>query len=250
MNDIITVNGWELALLDGEQERRIGAHQQGKRLGYEEPRAFKKLVTRHREELLRYGSLPSRDTMSRGLFRGKTQVEQIVQEPMLNEAQALLMCMFADTDAAADIREEVIRVYLVVKNGATDELKRRIERQDDMLARLFARVAELDSPQVKPSEAKAITRRIRAIAHERYPNGELHQLVAFRQVENELRGRLNFGVAAGHKWTSLQRYRLADVLLALDEMAAELASVQRAKAKHAAKTCEQTVIDFPARRSS
>lgn len=64
MSDIVKVNEWELELLAGEQERRIGAHQQGERLGYERPRDFKKLVTRNRKELLRYGALPMRDTVA------------------------------------------------------------------------------------------------------------------------------------------------------------------------------------------
>ncbi|WP_417586000.1 hypothetical protein [Nitrincola sp.] len=90
-------------------EPRIQDLRLGVRLGFERARDIRKIIERNEVELEAYGSLAPQRRKSRG---------QPFTEYHLNEAQALLICMFARTDKAAQVRKEVIAVYLALR-GAT-----------------------------------------------------------------------------------------------------------------------------------
>jgi len=253
VSNIVTVNGWSLHQVEGSAERLILDVDLGQRLGYAKPlRDVQRVI----ESLVKDAELPGirceDRTVLTSMPRGGSR-EETVKAYYLTEREALKVIAKSRTPTAYKITNEIIDVYLVIKNASEAEIQRLyssvvtlLGQQSDQIDRLITRIVELDSPQIKASEAKGITRRISAIAATRYPEGEMARITAFRQVENELRGRLSFPVASGHKWTALQRYRLGDVLLALDEMEAEMVTVARAKAKHLAKHAEQPTIDFDA----
>lgn len=90
------------------KEPRIQDERIGERLGLSRPRDIRKLIDRNRAELEGFGSLAPRWRKSRG---------QQFEEFWLNEAQALLICNFARTDEAAEVRRELIMVFLAWRRG-------------------------------------------------------------------------------------------------------------------------------------
>jgi transcriptional regulator with XRE-family HTH domain len=109
--------GWSLARLRDEEEPRIPDFIEAERLGFEEPRAIRKLIKRNEEELKRYGQLVTRDTVSRIARQSRGEVEIESEVYYLNEDQALLVAMLSRTAKAVDIRYEIIQVYKAWKKG-------------------------------------------------------------------------------------------------------------------------------------
>lgn len=99
----------DLHLLNGEP--RVLDLRIAERLGYEKPRDIRELIDRNAEELMSYGEVcrTARQTSDKG---GRPTTEC-----WLNEAQTLLLCMFSKTDNAAQVRKEVITVYLAYRQG-------------------------------------------------------------------------------------------------------------------------------------
>lgn len=91
------------------KEPRIQDIRIGERLGMRRPRDIRQLIDRNRAELEGFGSLAVRHRKSRG---------QDFEEFWLNEAQALLVCTFARTDRAAEVRRELIMVFLAWRRGS------------------------------------------------------------------------------------------------------------------------------------
>ncbi|MEL4069938.1 hypothetical protein WKW50_07295 [Ochrobactrum sp. GPK 3] len=98
------------AEIDGEP--RINDLRLGEGLGFARPRVIRELVTRNKEELNTYGSLAVRHGKSRG---------QLFTEYFLNEGQALLICMFAKTVAAAAVRKALIDVFMEYRRGKIEK---------------------------------------------------------------------------------------------------------------------------------
>lgn len=96
--------------IDGEP--RINDLRLGEALGFARPRVIRELVTRNKEELITYGSLAARHGKSRG---------QSFTEYFLNEGQALLICMFAKTIAAAAVRKALIDVFMEYRRGKIEK---------------------------------------------------------------------------------------------------------------------------------
>ena len=140
MNEL---NEHELSLSDivpdGEDgELRLSDLRLGERLGFERPRVIRELISRNETELRSYGALATRYGKSRG---------QPFKEYRLNEAQALLICMFARTDKAAQVRKEVTAVYLALRGAniksqpqLTDEQCAKAE--DAMSAKIYASLSD------------------------------------------------------------------------------------------------------------
>ena len=84
---------------------RIHDLRLAERLEFKAPRQIREMIERNRLELERYGELPS--SSYRATRSGKIGVEF-----WLNEAQALLICMKSETSRAADVRQEIITVFL------------------------------------------------------------------------------------------------------------------------------------------
>ena len=81
-------------------------------LGFERPRVIRELIERNRPELQTFGNLPYRTAKLAGRGRPTTECH-------LNEAQALLVCMFARTPNAAIVRKQVIEVFIAWRQGKT-----------------------------------------------------------------------------------------------------------------------------------
>jgi hypothetical protein len=94
----------DLREIDGEA--RVRDLDLGMRLGFGRPEDIRKLIKRNLTELARYGF---NATVSQNHSGGRGRP---TQEYLLNEPQAVLICMKSDTDAAADVREQVIRVFM------------------------------------------------------------------------------------------------------------------------------------------
>ncbi|WP_417624979.1 hypothetical protein [Paremcibacter congregatus] len=101
------------------KEPRIHDERIGERLGLSRPRDIRKMIERNRSELESFGSLAPRCRKSRG---------QDFDEYWLNEEQALLICMFARTDRAAEVRREVITVFTAWRKGTLAQVPRRLPR--------------------------------------------------------------------------------------------------------------------------
>lgn len=81
-------------------------------LGYARSYKIREMITRNEAELMAYGSLPLRRGQSRG---------QSFTEYFLNEGQALLICMFAKTVAAAVVRKALIDVFMEYRLGRIEK---------------------------------------------------------------------------------------------------------------------------------
>lgn len=103
-----------LSDLDGiGEEPRIKDIRLGECLGMAQPWDIRRTIEANRPELERYGPLraaPDMVTIGSGAQREVTAY-------YLNEPQALLLCMFSRTERAADVRQEVIELYMTVRHG-------------------------------------------------------------------------------------------------------------------------------------
>lgn len=134
-------------------EPRVRDARLGEVLGFSAPRLVRRVIKTNREEILSHGSLHQTDAM---VVIG-SGARRAVEEYHLNEAQALLVCMFARTEKAAAVRKQVIEVFLAWRRGeivADDrrpdevlERLQRLERRLDVLDRLGAALERLNAGQ-------------------------------------------------------------------------------------------------------
>lgn len=235
MQNAINVNGWNLVRVGKAEERRILDVELGERLGYAKPlRAVQKII----DGLISDGELPGVLHGDRTILISKPNggtEQRTVKAYYLTEREALQVIAKSRTKIAHRITNEIIDVYLVIKNSSDNLLRAQV-------ANLLARVAELDSPQLRKCEAANIRRRLRVLSTARNAEGKLSKRAAFYRVDHELRGRVGFPMLAGHRWESFPRNRLGDVLLALDEMEAEDMSLLRSQARFAATIQKQAAL--------
>lgn len=98
-------------------EPRVPDVRLGERLGMAQPLNIRATIEANRTELERYGSIHA---ARESIQSGKATIREVTVY-RLNEAQALLLCMFSRTERAADIREEVIKTFLAYKKRADGE---------------------------------------------------------------------------------------------------------------------------------
>ncbi|MGH7027831.1 hypothetical protein [Brevundimonas sp.] len=103
----------DLALMAGEP--RVTALRLAETLGFEREDYVRRLISRHREEVLTWGVLHQTD--GKPSARGGRPLKTY----WLTEPQALLVCMFARTEKAAAVRKQVIEVFLAWRHGELDE---------------------------------------------------------------------------------------------------------------------------------
>lgn len=122
----LSITSNDLSILDDEP--RVQDLRLAEALGFERPRKIRELITRNEPELSRYGSLLGAQAPRRGAQepevcgtvpqntdpkgRGRPGLEY-----WLNEAQALLICMFSRTDQAARVRRELVEVFMAWRRG-------------------------------------------------------------------------------------------------------------------------------------
>ena len=110
MNNL-TITDLDTTVSKGEP--RILDLRLAERLGYARPRKLRALIVRNLPELETYGTLAPR----RGApISGKGRVQE-VDEYHLNEGQALVVILLSRTPAAAQVRREVIEVYMAWRRG-------------------------------------------------------------------------------------------------------------------------------------
>lgn len=93
------------------EEPRVRDVDLAERLGFRRPRKVRELIQRSLSELQRYGVCPTVGRTS-GPRGGRP-----TQEYLLNEPQALLVCIKSDAPAAADVRQQLIDVFMAWRHG-------------------------------------------------------------------------------------------------------------------------------------
>lgn len=107
-------------LREPDAEPRIPDLRLGEALEFDRPRDIRKLIDRNTAELERYGSIcamVAQNDDPRG--RGRKG-----QAYFLNEGQALLICMFARTPKATEVRRQVIEAFMAWRRGAHPPVSR------------------------------------------------------------------------------------------------------------------------------
>lgn len=180
---------------------------------------------------------------------------------------ALAYGMYLSTAFQDHCLEIILKVYseggYVVpgrESEFTQRLLAQLERMDLALSRaegtnaqLLDRIRLLDSPNglVHPAQAEMIRKAIKAIAADENADGALSPLVAYRLIDNRVRGRIRppFTVDAGGKWDNLPQGRFGEVMSELARMAAEAEAKARSVARYAAKkaAAKQAIIQFKGR---
>ena len=144
----------DLAPMAGEP--RVRDHRLAEVLGYDRARKVRDLIVRHRPEILTHGPLPQVTAM----VEIGSAARRSVDEYHLNEAQALLVCMFARTETAATVRKQVIEVFLAWRRGELAAETVGVDHTVQVLQRLEARLGALEATggrmvriQSEPAEA-------------------------------------------------------------------------------------------------
>lgn len=101
----------DLALYEGEP--RIADVNLADVLGFKRRRDIRELIDRNRGELETYGTVPCRTA----LVPGGNGAKQSVEEHLLNEGQALVICSLSRTPLAAQVRRALIEVFMAWRRG-------------------------------------------------------------------------------------------------------------------------------------
>ena len=103
----------DLQTLDAEP--RVHDLRLAEALGFERPRTIRQLIERNLAELETHGEVccTAQQTSSKG---GRP-----TQEYWLNEAQALLICMFSRTQNAAEVRRALVEVFMAWRHSQLPE---------------------------------------------------------------------------------------------------------------------------------
>jgi hypothetical protein len=96
-------------------EPRIADLVLGTQLGFDRSRNVRALIRRNIGELTRHGAISlHREAKIAGRGRGRPE-----EGFLLNEGQALVVCMLSRTDRAVEVREQVIKVFMAWRHGQT-----------------------------------------------------------------------------------------------------------------------------------
>lgn len=92
-------------------EPRVSDRRLSEILGFEREDYVRRLIVRHITEIKSWGVLHQTD--------GKPSVQggRPTQTYWLNEGQAILICIFSRTDKAAEVRYQIITVYMAYRRG-------------------------------------------------------------------------------------------------------------------------------------
>jgi len=136
----MTSNALTLTPINGEP--RIHDLQLAERLGFDEPRAIRKLIKRNETKLLSFGT---RSTVSRVTITGQPS-----EEFYLNQRQAIFICMKSETERAFDVQVEIVRVFDAYLTG---DLKPTMPQSYAEALRLYADQVERNEQQQREIEA-------------------------------------------------------------------------------------------------
>lgn len=91
-------------------EPRVLDERLSELLGFDRARAIRQIIRRNAEELLSHGALATRSVVHEGAGRP-------TKAYYLNEAQTILICMFSRTKAAAEVRTQIVQVFMAWRRG-------------------------------------------------------------------------------------------------------------------------------------
>jgi len=94
-------------------------------LGFSRPQNIRKVVRRNVKELATHGDMPIKQGRTYSVVGGRPE-----QGYYLNEAQALLVCMFSRTNEAAAARKQIIDVFLAHRQGKLVPVGRKSAAKD------------------------------------------------------------------------------------------------------------------------
>lgn len=108
----------------------------GQRLGMAKPTNIRGVIEANRAELEGYGTLHA----ARAMITAGKGAQRHATEFHLNEPQALLICMLSRTERAADVRRELICVFMTWRRGELaqqqpDPIERRLAAIEQIVAR-------------------------------------------------------------------------------------------------------------------
>ncbi|KAA5603719.1 hypothetical protein F1188_19450 [Roseospira marina] len=150
-------------------EPRILDLRLAERLGFSRPRDIRPLIESNAEELRRYGILVCANApqTSQG---GRPTIEY-----HLNQGQCLLVCMFSRTPIAADVRQEVITVFLACQYGeyGRSNGRRMNPRAPIQAADIVARLRKETDPTARRMLHSGLDRLCREIGTPTPPLDEL-----------------------------------------------------------------------------
>jgi molybdopterin synthase catalytic subunit len=123
-----------------DDEPRVKDVRIAERLGMTQPLNIRQTIEANRGELERYGAIFTHRVKNTGRGRSAT-------EYYLNEPQTLLLCMLSRTDRAADVRQEVIEVFMAYRRGELPAQPQRPSVRDmDAARRLVAECRKVYGP--------------------------------------------------------------------------------------------------------
>lgn len=148
-------------------EPRVADLRLAEVLGYQRPANIRKIVRRHAKEIRRHGEV----SLQVGAKPGSGSVGgRPIESFHLNEAQALVVCMHAQTPQAVEVRAQIIEVFLAYRRGELtrklpvvtpdidlDSRWEKMERRLRQLEKLVAAQPVIDSPAFARAVAYAPT---------------------------------------------------------------------------------------------
>lgn len=94
-------------------EPKVSDLRLGEVLGYPDPKKVRVVIRRHFAELSTHGVLTQTESKPlKGSTGGRPE-----KAFLLNEAQAILVCMFSRTKAAAEVRTQIVQVFMAWRRG-------------------------------------------------------------------------------------------------------------------------------------
>lgn len=145
-------------------EPRVHDLRIGEVLGFGQPVNVRKLIRRHQRELVRHGEVFS------NVEKTLPQGGRPATDYYLNEAQALVVCMHAQTPQAVEVRSQIINVFLAYRHGKLTatmpaaspsperaEPWRKMEERVRQLEKLLGIQGKVDSPEYVRAVAYAPT---------------------------------------------------------------------------------------------
>lgn len=175
-------------------EPRIQDLRLAQGLGFARPRVLRELIERNAPEIQRYGLTPRRTAKPKGGIGRPTECYY------LNEPQALLVCMFSNTPRAAEVRHQVITVFMAWRRAQSivpvKAHERRPSTKLDDAIRLKTNVDRLEAILHAHERAETLDT-VREMMRDMRQRNEAHyesmRLTAVA-IENMIEGR---AIAAG-----------------------------------------------------
>ena len=128
--DVSTLSIRNIEIIDDEP--RIKDVILGKRLGLRKSRDIRAVIKSNMAELLSYGCAPLVTANEKIGFLNRP-----MEAYYLNEPQALLLCMFSRTNKAAEVRKELIDVYMAYRTRGLTKVKehyRQMNKNEKLLS--------------------------------------------------------------------------------------------------------------------